>query len=159
MEDIRLKIQPGNGLCHGADEEGVLFALRHPAEVDAVAEIELVVDQVDHDPVKHEPLQPDVLVPPAEVNVKVSHVGDALRVFVFDDAVVGNDDARVDAERAKTLRQGADHVGQTAGFGQRRAFRRGQQHARQRVAAFFAKRGSQFLFHRNASFQRAVKVK
>ena len=48
-------------------------------------------------------------------------------IFVLDYAVVGDDDARVEAEGAQMGRKRADDVGETSGLGQRSALSSGDE--------------------------------
>ena len=152
VQDLGRKVQPGQRLQDRAGEKRILLALGLAAEVDAVAEIKLVVHKVDDDTVEQQPLDADVLVPPAKVDIKIRQVRDLGCVFFLDHAVVRRDDACVKAERGQTFRQCADDVRKAAGLGQRRALGGCQQHAGQVAAAFLGQRCAQFGFHGIPSF-------
>jgi len=152
VQDLGREVQPGQRLQDRAGEKRVLLALGLAAAIDAVAEIKLVVHEVNDDAVEQQPLDADVLVPPAEVDIKIRQVRDLRCVLFLDHAVVRRDDARVEAERGQTFRQRADNVRKAAGLGQRRALGGCQQHAGQVAAAFFGQRCAQFGFHGVSSF-------
>ena len=134
-------------ITSGAAEERVLFALGLTAAVYFIAEVLLVVDEIYRHAVKHQLLDADICLPPAERAVKVEHVLHAVGVFILDDAVIRRYDARVDAELCKRLRQRADDVGQSAGLAQRRALCRRQQHIRQRGEVLFTQYFTKLFFH------------
>ena len=144
VQHVGIKVQARDRLGHGAGEERVLLALGHAAAIDLVAVIALVVHEIDDHAVDHELFDADILMPPAEVNVEIRHVLDAPAELLLDDPVIRRDDARVHTEIREIFRQRAYHVGEAAGLGQRRAFRRGEQHARQLPAVLFR----QFLFQK-----------
>ena len=152
MQDLGREVQPGQRLQDRAGEKRVLLALGLAAEINTVAEIKLVVHEVDDDAVEQQPLDADVLVPPAEVDIKIRQMRDLRCVLFLDHAVVRRDDARVKAERGQTFRQRADHVCKTAGLGQRCTFGGCQQHAGQVAAPLFGQRCAQFGFHGVSSF-------
>ena len=66
---------------HGAGEEGVLLPLGEAAAVYAVAEVVLVVHEVDSDAVEHELLYAAVLAAPAEVHGEAEHMLDPVAVL------------------------------------------------------------------------------
>ena len=147
VQHLGREVQPWQRLQDRAGEKGILLALGLAAAIDAVAEIKLVVHKVDDDAVEQQPLNADVLMPPAEVDIEVCQVRDLSGVFVLDHTVIRRDDACVKAERREALRQRADHVRETAGLGQRRALGGCQQHAGQVAAPLFGERCAQFGFH------------
>ena len=147
VQHLGREVEPWQRLQDRAGEKGVLLALGFAAEINAVSEVKLVVHEIDDNAVEQQPLDADVLMPPAEVDVEVCQVRDLSGVFVLDHAVIRRDDARVKAERRKALRQRADHVRETAGLGQRRALGGCQQHAGQVAAPLFGERCAQFGFH------------
>ena len=144
VQHVGLEVQARDRLSYGAGKERVLFALGHAAAVDFIAVIALVVHEIDDYAVDHELLNADILMAPAEINVKIGHVLDAPAELLLDDPVIRRDDARIHAEIREILRQRADHVGETAGLRQRRTFRRGEQHTRQLPAMLFR----QFVFEK-----------
>ena len=152
VQDLGRKVQPWQRLQDRAGEKRVLLALGLAAKIDAVAEIKLIVHEVDDDAVEQQPLDADVLVPPAEVDIKIRQMRDLRCVLFLDHAVVRRDDACVKAERGQTFRQCADDVRKAAGLCQRRALGGCQQHAGQVAAAFFGQRCAQFGFHGVPSF-------
>ena len=152
VQDLGREVEPWQRLQDRAGEKRILLALGLAAEVNAVAEIKLVVHEVDDDAVEQQPLDADVLMPPAEIDIKIRQVRDLGCVFFLDHAVVRRDDACVKAERGQTFRQCADDVCKAAGLGQRCALGGRQQHAGQVAAALFGQRCAQFRFHGVPSF-------
>ena len=152
VQDLGRKVQPWQRLQDRAGEKRILLALGLAAAINAVAEIKLVVHKVDDDAVEQQPLDADVLVPPAEVDIKIRQMRDLRCVLFLDHAVVRRDDACVKAERGQTFRQRADNICKAAGLGQRRALGGCQQHAGEVAAAFFGQRCAQFGFHGVPSF-------
>ena len=152
VQDLGRKVQPRQRLQDRAGEKRILLTLGLAAAIDAVAEIKLVVHEVNDDAVEQQPLDADVLVPPAEVNIKIRQMRDLRCVLFLDHAVVRRDDACVKAERGQTFRQRADNICKAAGLGQRRALGGCQQHAGEVAAAFFGQRCAQFGFHGVPSF-------
>ena len=152
VQDLGRKVQPWQRLQDRAGEKRILLALGLAAAIDAVAEIKLVVHKVDDDAVEQQPLDADVLVPPAEVDIKIRQMRDLRCVLFLDHAVVRRDDACVKAQRGQTFWQRADNIRETAGLGQRRALGGCQQHAGEVAAAFFGQRCAQFGFHGVPSF-------
>ena len=112
-----------------------------------VAEVILVVHQVDGDAVEHQLLNAHVLAAPAEVDGEAEHVLHLVAVSVLDAAVVRGDDARVYAQGGEALGQGADHVGEAAGLGYGGALRADEQHGGQAVAALVGQGLLEFTFH------------
>ena len=153
VQDVGEEAQVGYGVEHGAREEGVLLALGHAAAVDAVAEVVLVVDEVDGHAVDHKPLYAHVLAAPAEVDRETEHVLDLVAVPVLHTAVIGGYHARVYAERREALGQGPDNVGEAAGLGYGRALGAHEQYGRQTVAAFVGQSLLEFTFHCIPSFR------
>jgi len=147
VQDLGRKVQPRQRLQDRAGEKRILLTLGLAAAINAVAEIKLVVHEVNDDAVEQQPLDADVLVPPAEVNIKIRQMRDLRCVLFLDHAVVRRDDACVKAERGQTFRQRADNICKAAGLGQRRALGGCQQHAGEVAAAFFGQRCAQFGFH------------
>ena len=147
VNDRGAEVQCRERVHDGALEKGILLDLRLAAAVDAVAEIVLVVDQIDDDAVEHQLLHTDIAVLPADLGVEVQHMLHAVAILILDDAVIGDHDARVQAERGEGLRQCADHVGETAGFGQRRALRGDQQNRGWVDPALAVKNIAEFFVH------------
>ena len=152
VQHLGREVEPWQRLQDRAGEKGVLLTFGLAAEVNAVSEVKLVVHEIDDDAVEQQPLDADVLMPPAEIDIKIRQVRDLGCVLFLDHAVVRRDDARVKAERGQTLRQRADNVRKAAGLGQRRALGGRQQHAGQVAAALFGQRCAQFGFHGVPSF-------
>ena len=147
VQHLRREVEIRDAVEHSAAEKCVLLALGLTAAVYFIAEVLLVVDEVYRHAVKHQLLDADICLPPAECAVKVEHVLHAVGVFILDDAVIRRYDARVDAELCKRLRQRADDVGKPAGLAQRRALCRRQQHIRQRGEVLFTQYFTKLFFH------------
>ena len=122
MEYIRLEVQIGQEVQHRPLEEGVLLHLRLAAPVDGVAEVILVIHQVDDGAVHIQLFQAGIAAPPAQVHVDAAYMLDPVVIFSLDAVMEGGDDPGVEAHFAQALGQCAGHVSQTAGFAQRRTF-------------------------------------
>ena len=147
VHDLGRKVQRRDRVQHGAAEEGVLLALGLVAAVDPVAEILLVVDQIEDDAVHDQLFNADIGQTPAELAVEMAEMLGLAGVFILDDAVIGGDDARVDIQRTEGLGQCADHVGKTSGLGQRHALGGGEEHLRHLLAPALLQHIAEFLFH------------
>ena len=141
------EVQQRQGVQHGAAEVGVLLPFRVAAAIDLVAEILLVVHQVDHNVVQHQLFNAHIGLAPAQVAVEMEHMLRLPGILVFDDPVIGDDDPGVDAQLGQGFGQGAHHIGKTAGLCQRSALRRTQQHCGQLAPALFLQHLTKFLFH------------
>ena len=80
--EVRYRIQNGTG------KEGILLALFVAALVNFVAEIKLIIDQINAHAVKLQPLYAAILRAPAEVDIKIEHMLDPVCVFILNAAVI-----------------------------------------------------------------------
>ena len=80
--EVRYRIQ------NGAGEKGILFALLVAALINFVAEIKLIIDQINAHAVKLQPLYAAILRAPAEVDIKIEHMLDPVCVFILNAAVI-----------------------------------------------------------------------
>ena len=128
MQHIRHKVNQRQAFEHRTAEIGEPLALVRAIAIDIVAaEILLVVDEVEGNPVVDELFNAHVLPAPAEVDVEKQHMFHLLAPFGFDGGVHGQHHAHVYPLIAQALGQRAHHVRQTAGLDKRYAFARGKQ--------------------------------
>ena len=156
MAHVHLEVQVGQHVQHGAAEEGVLLTLGVAAAVDLVAEVLLVIDQIDGDAVQLQLFQAHISVAPAQSGIEVEHMLHLVGILILDAAVVWGNDSGVDAQLLQRLGQGAHHVGQAAGLGQRGALSGHQQHIGHLGAAALLQHFLEFLFHRLSSFNKGT---
>ena len=122
MQQVRPEIEARQRVAHGPAEPGILLDLPVAALVDAFAEIVFVIQQIDGDAVQIQLFQAHVLTAPAQVEPEIGQVAHLIAVFFLDAAVIGYHHPAVETHAVQIGGQGAHHVGQTAGLGQRRAF-------------------------------------
>ena len=147
VHHLGLEVQQRQGIQHGPAEVGVLLPFRVAAPVDLVAEILLIVHQVDDHAVQYQLFNAHIGLAPAQIAVEMEHMLGLPGILVFDDPVIGDDDPGVDAQPGQGFGQGAHHIGKTACLCQRGALRRTQQHCGQLTAALFLQHFTKFLFH------------
>ncbi len=153
VDHVGREAEIGQGFQNGAAEEAVLLPLREASAVDPVSEEALVVHEVDGHAVQLQLFDPDVLAPPAELDIEEEQMLDPVGEALLDTAVIGGDDARVDAEPAERPRQRPDHVGEASGLGQGRALGRGQQDAGHLPPSLFREQFAKLSLHSLSSLR------
>ena len=123
MDDVRLPVQQGQGVEDAAAEEAETLVLVAAQAVDVgTAEVILVVHEVPGDAVLLEHLNTAVLLAPAQLYLKVQHMGHLAGVLLRNRAVQGQNDAHVVALLGQHRRKRTNHVRQAARLDKRHAF-------------------------------------
>ena len=147
LDDIRCKIQKGQGIQNGTGEEAVLLSFRKAAPVNTVPEEKLAVNEIDGHTIHHKLFQPGVFMPPAQIHIDIKQMLDLRGILLLDTSVIGRDDPCLHPQGLKGLGQSSNHISQTAGFGERGTLRCCQKNLRQIFPIFFCKQCSELSLH------------
>lgn len=125
VHDVGIEIYERHYLEHAAREERKSFSVVEVAVAAGTFEIELVVEEIESNPVLFICENSAVLVPPREGNVNVADVIELLFIFPFYVGIHGNDNAYVKFSCCgERLRKRADNFGKAACLNEWRALRR-----------------------------------